>query len=88
MHSVCQSCGMPSSRDPGGGGTECDGSRSTHYCSHCYQKGAFTQPHLTLEEMRELVIAKLVSLHFPMPLAKLMTRNLAQLERWKHPRNP
>ena len=79
---------MPSSRDSGGGGTESDGSRSTRYCSHCYQNGAFTQPDMTLDQMHELVLAKLVSLHFPLPLAKLMTRNLAQLERWKLPRNP
>ena len=28
----CQSCGMPLSRDPNGGGTNADGSASAMYC--------------------------------------------------------
>jgi hypothetical protein len=35
----CQSCGMPMSRDPNGGGTNADGSTSLKYCSHCYAGG-------------------------------------------------
>lgn len=80
----CQSCGMPLAKDPEGGGTEADGSKSPRYCSHCYRMGQFTLPDITMEQMRERVIAKLTQLHFPLPLAQLMTRHLPKLERWKN----
>ena len=38
----CQSCGMPMSKDPQGGGTNADGSKNENYCSYCYQNGEFT----------------------------------------------
>ena len=62
---ACQSCGMPLSKDPLGGGTNADGSPSTEYCSHCYREGAFTQPNITAAEMTTLVEGKLRSMHFP-----------------------
>lgn len=80
----CQSCGMPLAKDPEGGGTEADGSKSLRYCSDCYQSGHFTLPDITLEQMRQRVITKLTRLHFPQPLAKLMTRHLSRLERWQN----
>jgi hypothetical protein len=74
---------MPLARDEQGGGTERDGTRSTRYCSHCYDAGTFTLPDLTVEQMRERVAQKLRESHFPGFLARLMTRNLAQLDRWR-----
>ncbi len=44
MGQVCQSCGMPMNKDPGGGGTEADGTHSSTYCSLCYDSGVFRQP--------------------------------------------
>lgn len=35
-------------------GTNADGSRNEEYCLYCYQKGAFTNPEMTVEEMIEL----------------------------------
>jgi len=74
---------MPLARDEQGGGTERDGTRSTRYCSHCYDAGAFTLPDLTVGQMRERVVQKLREFHFPGFLARLMTRNLARLDRWR-----
>jgi hypothetical protein len=79
----CQSCGMPMARDEQGGGTERDGGRSTRYCSHCYQDGAFTLPDASAEQMRARVIQKLQEFHFPGFVARFLTRNLSQLERWQ-----
>ena len=45
----CQSCGIPLD-DPALRGTERDGTPSPHYCSYCYQNGAFTG-EMTMEEM-------------------------------------
>lgn len=78
----CQSCGMPLSKDEHGGGTEADGSKSTKYCSCCYQNGSFKMPGLTVEEMKERVKGKIKEFGFPGFLAGLFTRNIHKLERW------
>ena len=65
----CQSCGMPLKKDPEGGGTNQDTSKSTMYCSYCYQGGTFTQPDFTAEEMQAFVVEKLVEMKFPRFLA-------------------
>jgi Putative zinc ribbon domain len=79
----CQSCGMPLRRDPQGGGTEADGSKSRRYCSHCYQRGQFVLPGITVEQMQERVRCKLREHHLPGFLAGLFTRGIPKLERWR-----
>ena len=81
---ACQSCGMPLSKDPRGGGTNADGSKSTEYCSKCYSGGAFTQPDITAAEMTTLVEGKLRSMHFPRFLAKRFAKEVPTLRRWKN----
>jgi hypothetical protein len=49
-HKNCQSCGMPLKRDEKGGGSNADGTKSTMYCSHCYENGKFTWPNATVSE--------------------------------------
>lgn len=79
---VCQSCGMPLSRDAQRGGTNVDGSITTEYCSHCYQNGRFTEPTLTLEQMVTKVQGKLRQMHFPGFLARRFSKNIPTLRRW------
>lgn len=79
----CQSCGMPLSRDPLGGGTNADGSKSLMYCSHCYEDGKFTLPDITLMEMKARVRQKIQEAGFPGFLAGIFTRSIPKLERWK-----
>ncbi len=79
---VCQSCGMPLSKDAQGGGTEKDGSKSALYCSNCYQKGVFVLPDITAEQMTQRVKGKMKEMHIPGFLANLMTRNIPTLARW------
>jgi hypothetical protein len=78
----CQSCGMPLSRDEAGGGTEADGSRSTEYCSHCYQNGAFTLPDLTADQMTARVRGKLEGMGLPPPAIEQMAGQIPTLRRW------
>jgi Putative zinc ribbon domain len=78
----CQSCGMPLSRDQLGGGTNADGSRSTEYCSHCYQKGWFTEPNICLDEMMTKVEAKLRDMRMPGFLARRVAGEIPKLRRW------
>lgn len=79
---VCQSCGMPMS-DDAVKGSEADGSRSDKYCLHCYEKGSFTWPDATLEQMQTYCMGVLTrDKHWPSFLAKMATGGIAKLERW------
>ena len=80
----CQSCGMPLSKDPMGGGTNADGSKSRMYCSRCYENGAFKRPDITLSQMKELVKGKITEMGFPGFLAGFFTSKIPKLERWKN----
>lgn len=79
----CQSCGMPLKKDPQHGGTNADNSKSTMYCSYCYQNGNFTQPNFTAADMRDFVKGKLKEMGFPGFIAGIFTKGIPQLERWK-----
>ncbi len=50
----CQSCGIPV-KHPSEFGTTATGVIDTKYCGYCLQKGEFTEPDITLEEMIEKV---------------------------------
>jgi hypothetical protein len=73
---------MPLSRDDRGGGTNGDGSKSEMYCSHCYERGRFVMPNITVEQMQERVTTKLVEARTPRLLAALLTRRIPRLKRW------
>ncbi|NEW09477.1 hypothetical protein GK047_26400 [Paenibacillus sp. SYP-B3998] len=79
----CQSCGMPLTRDEQGGGTEKNGAKSKVYCSHCYEKGEFILPELTVDQMKDRVKQKLVAFGFPRFLTGFFTRNIPKLRRWR-----
>jgi len=80
---TCQSCGMPLKKDPQGGGTEKDGSKSELYCGYCYQNGAFTRPNFTVKQMQDFCVIKLTEMKFPRLVAKFMVLGLPRLKRWK-----
>jgi hypothetical protein len=79
----CQSCGMPLKRDEKGGGTNADGSKSTMYCSRCYEGGKFTLSNINVTQMQDLVKGKLREMEFPGFIAWFFTRNIPKLKRWK-----
>ena len=82
----CQSCGMPLKKDPKGGGTNADGTKSMMYCSHCFDKGKFLQPDITVAQMQEFVKNKLKEMKFPGFLASFFAKGIPKLERWKNQR--
>lgn len=84
IYKNCQSCGMPMNKDPGGGGTEADGTNSTKYCSHCYRHGNFTQPNITVDDMQRLVKGKLKEMKIPGFVSWFFTHGIPKLERWQH----
>lgn len=79
----CQSCGMPLARDPQGGGKNLDGTTSKEYCSHCYYQGAFKEPHLTVDQMKDKVQEKLREMWIPSFIGKYFTKSIPQLKRWR-----
>ncbi|MDO8329484.1 MAG: zinc ribbon domain-containing protein [Fluviicoccus sp.] len=79
----CQSCGMPLTADPKGGGTNADGSLSREYCSYCYVNGALVNPDMTLEEMKALVVDKLQEKGVPRFIGKFFALGLPRLKRWR-----
>ena len=83
IYKNCQSCGMPMKKDPQGGGTNADGTKSTMYCSYCYQNGAFFSPEMTVTEMQDLVKGKLKEMGMPGFIAIFFTMGIPKLARWK-----
>ena len=79
----CQSCGMPLKRDEKGGGTEADGTRSTMYCSHCYENGQFVVPDISVTEMQARVREKIVEFGMPGFVAGIFVRKIPKLARWQ-----
>lgn len=83
-YSMCQSCSMPLKQDPKGGGTNADGSKSSKYCSYCYENGKFLQPNISASEMQAFVKSKLKEKGGIMGLfAGLLSKGVPSLERWK-----
>ncbi len=79
----CRNCGMPLSKDPGGGGTERDGGRSLEYCSHCHRAGAFTEPDITARRMMERVRDKLRPVGLPAGAVEGFVATIPTLRRWR-----
>ncbi|MBW8639928.1 zinc ribbon domain-containing protein [Hoeflea sp. WL0058] len=75
---------MPLNKDPKGGGSEADGSRSGRYCSLCYENGRFVHPDFTVSEMQEHCVVQLQKKGMPRIMAWLFTRGIPRLERWQH----
>ncbi len=80
---ICQSCGMPLIDDDEFG-TNADGTKNEEYCNFCFQKGAFTDEGITLEQK----IEKNVKFACEMGVSEEEARELAnelipKLRRWK-----
>lgn len=80
---ICQSCGMPLSKDPQGGGSEADGGKSTVYCSLCYGEGKLYYEGEDVREFQKMVVDKMVENGWWRSLAWLFTRSIPSLSRWK-----
>ena len=74
---------MPLKRDEKGGGTNADGTRSTMYCSHCYEDGHFIVPDISVAEMQARVREKIVEFGMPSCVAGMFTRKIPKLARWQ-----
>jgi len=66
-------------------GTEKDGSKSNLYCKYCYQDGDFTNPDMTLAQMKCIVLTQMHKLNLPDNIIQQSLKNLPHLKRWLHP---
>ena len=79
----CQSCGMTLE---GGmqAGTESDDSKSLMYCQYCYKDGVFTNPDMTLDEMKNVLDETIGKQGLKGKMfAWLGKKQLPSLKRWK-----
>jgi len=79
----CQSCLLPMSV-PSMIGTNLDGSLNKKFCGDCYQKGHFTAPEITLQEMKQKVKTVLEANEIPSNVIDLSINYLPKLARWKN----
>ena len=80
----CQSCGMPVTEELLG--TEANGEKNPDYCTYCYQKGAFTFPGATMEQMIEVCVPHMLEANPGMTEAQaraMMEGFLPSLSRWR-----
>lgn len=80
----CQSCTMPIDNMEDRG-TEKNWIPSDLYCKYCYQDGAFTNPDMTLEQMKKITEAAMYQQHIPENIIQRSMKMLPSLKRWnKH----
>lgn len=81
MGPFCQSCSMPLDKDELFG-TNVDGSKNEEYCTYCYQKGEFTSPNMSMEDMIKLVDEKMKEQNLPEDLIEKSKQYIPILKRW------
>ncbi len=80
---MCQSCGMPLSKDKQGGASLADGSLSSEYCSLCMADGVFFYQGDDVKEYQKMVVDNMTKNGWWRPIAWLFTRQIPNLKRWK-----
>lgn len=78
----CQSCGVKFN-SMNKFGTEKNGSNNYHFCSNCYELGEFSDPKITLLEIKEKVHEKLSQKHKSEKFIEKYLKKMDGLERWK-----
>jgi hypothetical protein len=73
---------MPLKNDPEGGGSESDGTKSSTYCSLCYEGGGFKHTNVTVAEFQTHCVTALVEKGMPKIMAWAFTRGIPKLGRW------
>lgn len=79
---TCQSCGMPMKLESDFG-TNANGSKNEEYCTYCYQKGQFTNPNITMDQMIIACVGMMVKYGTPEAQAREQMQKLVPtLKRW------
>lgn len=78
----CQSCFMPM-KGPEDFGTDEGGRPVEDYCIHCLQNGSFTEPEISMEEMREKVVAMMQEMGLSDEVVESTKKYFPMLKRWR-----
>jgi hypothetical protein len=78
----CQSCAMPLQK-PEDFGTNADGSKNQEYCQYCCQKGNFTEPAITMEQMIEKCTGIMKQMNMPEAQIEQTKKFIPMLKRWR-----
>jgi hypothetical protein len=83
--SFCQSCGMPLEK-PEDFGTAVNGFRINDYCHFCYQKGAFTEPNISMQAMVDRCVGIMVQqgIMAETQAKAVMSEVVPMLKRWQN----
>lgn len=81
---TCQSCGIPLGRKEDRG-TNADETSNSEYCCFCFQKGEFTEPDLTMDQMISKVTGFIAGIeHMTEEKAKVIANTfIPKLKRWQ-----
>ena len=85
MVKQCQSCGMPlvSKKQGDMRGSKRNGSPSEKWCKLCYEKGSFTGPDCTLNQMLEIVENAMQQQGINSLMRWMARKQIPRLERWR-----
>jgi hypothetical protein len=78
----CQSCAMPMEK-PGDFGSNADGSKNNEYCHFCFEKGKFTDPNITEEQMIKKVAGIMKQMNMPDSQVEQVKTFIPMLKRWR-----
>ena len=78
----CQSCAMPMEK-PRDFGTNADGSKNNEYCHFCFEKGKYTDPNITKEQMIEKVAGIMKQMNIPDSQIEQVKTFIPILKRWR-----
>ena len=70
--------------DPDDRGTEKDGSKSELYCKFCYQNGAFVDPEMNLDKMKNIVVTQMHKRNISQAIIQHSLNTISGLKRWSH----
>jgi hypothetical protein len=79
----CQSCGMPLDKESQKGNDK-NGLKTDEYCKYCYEYGAFKNPKMNLEDMKNTVETHMKKLNIPHNVIKKAVNILPALGRWRN----
>jgi hypothetical protein len=82
LPTLCQSCGIPLDTDQLKG-TRTNGLKTDEYCKFCYKAGAYLEPHMTFNNMKETVETQMKKLQLSESLIQDAVNILPTLNRWK-----
>jgi hypothetical protein len=80
---LCQSCGLPLDKESQKGNDK-NGLKTDEYCKYCYEYGAFKNPKMNLEDMKNTVETHMKKLNIPHNVIKKAVNILPALGRWRN----